>query len=93
MLLSRTVDSNNPRTSALFPPGCGCAAAVTTQFATVLRLASLAPIRRDQLNVVLFDECFVELVRVVGLVADEPGREFVEEASCKNPLHKLALGW
>jgi len=28
----------------------------------------------------------------VGLVADEPGREFVEEASGQNVFHKLALG-
>ena len=38
------------------------AAAVTPQFAAVLGLASLAPIRRDQLDVVLFGELFVEFV-------------------------------
>lgn len=69
------------------------ASPVTTQWASVLRLASVAPIRRNHFNVVLFGEFIVELVRVVRLVADEPGREFVEEASRKNLLHKLALGW
>jgi hypothetical protein len=34
----------------------------------------------------------VEPVRVIGLVADEPLRELVEEASGHNVLHKLALG-
>ena len=35
----------------------------------------------------------IERVRIVGFVADEPGRKFVEEASGKNLLHKPALGW
>ena len=34
----------------------------------------------------------IERVRVVGLVADEPRGQFVEEASGKNVFHKLALG-
>ena len=68
------------------------ATAVTTQFASILRLNSLAPIRRNHFNVVLFGKCLVEFVRVVSLVADEPGREFVEEASRKNLFHKLTLG-
>jgi len=67
--------------------------AVTAQFAAVLRLASVAPIRRNHFNVVLFGEFLVELVRVVGFVADEPRREFVEEAPSKNLLHKVAFGW
>ncbi len=69
------------------------ASAVTTQWASVLRLASVAPVRRNHFNVVLFGEFLVEWIRVVRLVADEPCREFVEEASGKNLLHKLALGW
>jgi hypothetical protein len=29
----------------------------------------------------------VERVRIVGLVADEPGGELVEKAACQNMLH------
>jgi len=53
------------------------APAVAPQLATVLRLAASPPVGRNHLDVVLFGEPFVELVRVVGFVADEPGREFV----------------
>jgi hypothetical protein len=79
----------HPGEEPLYSP----ATAVTTQFAAILSLASLAPIRRNHFNGVLFGKFLVEFVRVVGLVADEPGREFVEEASRKNLLHKLTLGW
>ena len=65
---------------------------VAAQFASILRLASLAPVRRNQLDVVIFREFLVERVRVVGFVPDEPRRQLVEEASGKNLLHKLALG-
>jgi hypothetical protein len=68
------------------------AATVATQLSPILSLAAPAPIGCDQFDVVFLGELLVELVRVVGFVADEPGREFVEEASGKNLLHKLALG-
>lgn len=67
--------------------------AVTTQLASVLTFASASPIGCDQFYSVIFGEFRVERVRVVGFVADEAGREFVEEASGKNFFHKLALGW
>ena len=57
------------------------ASAVTTQFAALLALAPVAPIGRDQLDPVLLGECGIERVRVVGFVANEPGREFVEETA------------
>lgn len=65
---------------------------VTTQLASVLRLGSIAPVRRDQFDVVVGGEFLVEWVRVVSFVTDEPGRQLVEEASRKNLFHKLALG-
>jgi hypothetical protein len=69
------------------------ASAVATQFPSILSLAAPPTVGCNQFDVVLFGEFLVEFVRVVGFVADEPGREFVEEASGKNLFHKLALGW
>ena len=69
------------------------ASAVTTQLASILTFASASPIGRDQLDSVPFRELGIERIRVVGFVTDEASREFVEEASGKNLLHKLALGW
>ena len=67
---------------------------ITAQLAAILSSAfASAPVRGNQFNSVVFSELRVERVRVVGFVADEPGREFVEEASGKNLFHKLALGW
>jgi hypothetical protein len=68
------------------------ASAVTTQFAAILALAPVAPIGRDQLDPVLLGECGIERVRVVGFVANEPGREFVEKTAGQNVFNKLALG-
>ena len=66
---------------------------VAAQFSTVLGDA-FAPtsIGRDQLDAVVFGEMHVERIRVVGLVADESGRELVEKTSGKNLFHKPALG-
>jgi hypothetical protein len=50
------------------------------------------PIGRNQFNSILLSELRVEPVRVVRFVTDEPGGEFVEKASGKNFLNKLALG-
>src|ERR1700692_1282746 len=68
-------------------------AAIATQLAPVLSLAAPPTVGCNQFDVVLFGELLVEFVRVVGFVADEPGREFVEKASGKNLFPKLALGW
>ena len=68
------------------------ALSVAAQLAPILTPASIAPVRRDHLDVVFLAERAVELVRVVGLVADEPGGELVEEAFRQNVLHMQALG-
>ena len=69
------------------------APAIATKRASVLTLAAPPTVGRNQLDAILFGELLVEFVRIVGFVADEPSREFVEEASGKNLFHKLALGW
>jgi hypothetical protein len=67
--------------------------AITARLASILSSEFAAtPIGRDQLDTVFALELAIERVRVVGLVADEPGRELVEKASGKNLFHKLALG-
>ena len=60
--------------------------------APVLGFASVAAVGGDHLNAVFVLELLVELVRVVRLVSDQSGREFVEKASGKNFLNKLILG-
>jgi len=77
-----------PSKQSLHPP----ATPIAPQFASVLRPASLAPVRRDQLDVVVFGELLVELVRVVGFIANQPRGQLVEEAAGQNCLHKLTLG-
>ena len=68
------------------------ASAIAAQLSAILRFASAPPIWRYQLDAILGCEFLVERVRVVGSIADEPGRKFVKKASGKNLLHKLALG-
>ena len=68
------------------------ALSVAAQLAPILTPASIAPVGRDHFDVVFLTERAVERVRVVGLVADKPSGELVEEASGQNVLHKLALG-
>ena len=70
------------------------ASAIAAQWASVLGvLSSAAPVGRDHFDAVLGGEFFIERVRVVGFVANEPCRELVEEACGQNVFHKLALGW
>src|SRR5581483_11205690 len=78
----------HPREEPLYFP----ASAVAAQLAPVLAFVSVAPVGRNQLDPVFLVKPAVERVRVVGLVADEPRGELVEEASRQNVLHKLALG-
>jgi hypothetical protein len=69
------------------------ASAVAAQLATVLGNAfAPAPIGGNQFDAVLGGELFIERVRVICFVADEPCREFVEKTSGKNLFHKPALG-
>ncbi len=65
---------------------------VTAKLAPVLRFAPVAAVRGDHLDAVLIAQLLVELVGVVSLVADQSSREFIEKASGKNFLNKLALG-
>jgi hypothetical protein len=68
--------------------------AIAAQLASVLgSVFSSSSVRRDQLDAVFGGELFIKRVGVVRFVADQPGRELVEEASGKNVFHKLALGW
>src|SRR5579864_2132347 len=75
----------HPREKPLHFP----APAVAAQLAAIL---TPAPVGRDHLDAVFLLERAVERIRVVGLVADEPGGKLVEEASSQNVLHKLAFG-
>jgi hypothetical protein len=68
------------------------ALSVAAQLAPIQTPASVAQVGRDHLDVVFLAERAIERVRVVGLVADEPGGELVEEASGQNILNKPALG-
>jgi hypothetical protein len=69
------------------------ALSIPAQFAAILSPTLVpAAVGRNQLDAVFVLELFIERARVVRLVADEPGREFVEKASGKNLFHKLTLG-
>ena len=65
---------------------------VTTQWAAILRFATVAPVGRDHLDAILFVQGLVESVRIVRFVPDQPFGELVEEASGQNSFHKPALG-
>ncbi len=65
---------------------------VATKFAPVLGFAPITAVRGDHLDAVFILELLVELVRVVSLVPDQSSGEFIEKASGKNLLNKLALG-
>src|SRR3974377_1547441 len=71
-----------------FPPP-----AIAAQRSSILGLAARPPVGRDHLDAVFGLELLVERVGIVGLVADEPGGRWGEEASGRNFLHKLTLGW
>ena len=59
------------------------AAAVTSEHATVLRhrFAAVPAVRRDQLHAQSFLQASIERVAVVGFVADQSRRSFLEEPS------------
>ena len=65
---------------------------VSAELPLVLRFTAVAAVRGDHLDAVFVLESLVEFVGVVSLVSDQSGREFVEKASGKNFLNKLALG-
>lgn len=55
------------------------AAAVAAQLTTILRLAPIAAVGRDQLDVALGRQAGIELVRIVRPVADQSERAGFEE--------------
>ena len=64
---------------------------IAAQLASVLGLGSAAAVGRDQLDAILVAEPLVQLVGVVGLVADQPCRELVEEAGGEDFFNQPAL--
>jgi hypothetical protein len=67
------------------------ASSVATQGASVLGvLFSPSPVGCDHFDVVFGGRFFIERVRVVGFVADEPCGKLVEEAGGQNVFHKFA---
>jgi len=68
-------------------------APIATQRPAVLGLLlAVGSVGRDHLNAVFLSERLIERIRVVGLVADQPFGQFVEEAAGQNSFHKLAFG-
>src|ERR1035437_3384516 len=66
--------------------------AVATQRAPVLRLPlAVGSVGRDHLDAI-FTHLLIQRVRVVGLVADQPFWQFIEETSGQHSFHKPALG-
>jgi hypothetical protein len=55
------------------------AAAIAAQRSSIVDLAARPPVGRDHLDAVFGLELLVEHIRVVGLVADEPGGQLGEE--------------
>jgi len=64
---------------------------IAAQLAAVLGLRSAMAVGRDQLDAVLLVQALVQLVRVVGLVADQPRRELVQEAGGEDFFDQPAL--
>jgi len=68
------------------------ASSVAAQWPAVLCfLLAAGSVGRDHLDAI-FTHLFVQRVRVVSLVADQPFRQLLEEASGQNCFHKPALG-
>ena len=66
---------------------------IAAQRASILSLAlAVDSVGRDHLNAIFLGQGLIQSIRVVGLVADQPFRQFVEEASGQNSFHKPALG-
>ena len=70
------------------------ASAIAARRAPVLSfLLSPSPVGSDHFDTAFGGEFFVERVRVVGFVADEPCGELVKEVGSQNVFHKLEFGW
>ena len=62
------------------------------QWASILHLPfSIRSVGRDHLDAVLFGQLLVQRIGVVSLVANQPFRQLVEEATGQNSFHKPAL--
>jgi len=84
-----TTEGMHPGKKSFYLPS----SSISAQWSPILGFSfPFAPVGSDHLDAVFIGELFVERVRVVGLVADEPCGEFVDEASGQNVFHKLALG-
>lgn len=64
---------------------------VAAQGAAILCFGTFAAVRRNHLDPVVLSQLPIEPVRVVGLVADQPCRELVEEASRERVFDEMAL--
>jgi hypothetical protein len=67
--------------------------AIAAQLVAILSfVCSSASVRREELDAIFGGKFFIQRVRVVGFVSDEPDRELIEEASGTSRFHKMALG-
>ena len=67
------------------------ASPVPSERPPVLCLRPIAAVGRDHFYAMFLFQPLVQAVRIIGLVADQPGREFVKEAAGKDFSDKLAL--
>ena len=64
---------------------------VAAQRASALCFGAFAAVRRNHFDSVVCGQLSIQTVRVVGLVSDQPGREFVEEAGGEGIFDEMAL--
>lgn len=64
---------------------------VAAKRSSILCFAAIPAVGCDHLDAVFGFECCVERVRVIGLVADQPRGEFVEEAAGEHFFDKVAF--
>ena len=64
---------------------------VASQRAAILCFAAFAAVRRNHLDSIVLCQLSVEPVGVIGLVADQSGGKFVEEAGGKGVFYELAF--
>ena len=55
-------------------------------------LLAVGSVGRDHLNAIVLSQRLIESVRVVGLIANQPFGQLIEEAPGQNSFHKLAFG-
>lgn len=67
------------------------ASLVAAQRPSILSLPTIAAVGCDHFDAVFVFQSPIQSIGVVGLVTDQPGREFVEEAAAKDLFDKLAF--